>query len=89
MCYNQGNAFSGCEFFTKDASILHRENTSLLQGSIWKGMTAFALPILLGQIFQQLYNTADALIVGRYLSDAEYAAVTSTASLVFLLVAGF
>lgn len=89
MCYNQGNAFSGCEFFTKDASILHRENTSLLQGSIWKGMTAFALPILLGQIFQQLYNTADALIVGRYLSDAEYAAVTSTASLVFLLVGFF
>ena len=52
-------------------------------------MTAFALPILLGQIFQQLYNTADAWIVGRYLSDAEYAAVTSTGSLVFLLVGFF
>ena len=68
---------------------MHKENTSLLQGSIWKGITAFALPILLGQIFQQLYNTADALIVGRYLSDAEYAAVTSTGSLVFLLVGFF
>lgn len=68
---------------------MHKENTSLLQGSIWKGMTAFALPILLGQIFQQLYNTADALIVGRYLSDAEYAAVTSTGSLVFLLIGFF
>ena len=68
---------------------MHKDNTSLLQGSIWKGMTAFALPILLGQIFQQLYNTADALIVGRFLSDAEYAAVTSTGSLVFLLVGFF
>ncbi len=77
------------EFYEKGARILHRENTSLLEGSIWKGMTAFALPILLGQIFQQLYNTADAWIVGRYLSDAEYAAVTSTASLVFLLVGFF
>ena len=77
------------EYFEKGAKNLHRENTSLLEGSIWKGMTAFALPILLGQIFQQLYNTADAWIVGRYLSDAEYAAVTSTGSLVFLLVGFF
>lgn len=68
---------------------MHKQQTSLLQGSIWKGMTAFAVPILLGQIFQQLYNTADALIVGRYLSDSEYAAVTSTGSLVFLLVGFF
>ena len=68
---------------------MHKQQTSLLQGSIWKGMTAFAVPILLGQIFQQLYNTADALIFGRYLSDSEYAAVTSTGSLVFLLVGFF
>ncbi len=84
-----GKQLFGCVFFAKDANDLHKENTSLLQGSIWKGITAFALPILLGQIFQQLYNTADALIVGRYLSDAEYAAVTSTGSLVFLLVGFF
>ena len=84
-----GKRLFGCVFFAKDANDLHKENTSLLQGSIWKGITAFALPILLGQIFQQLYNTADALIVGRYLSDAEYAAVTSTGSLVFLLVGFF
>ena len=62
---------------------------SLIQGSIWKGLVIFALPILLGQIFQQLYNTADAWIVGHYLSDEEYAAVTSTGSLVFLLIGFF
>ena len=65
------------------------KNRSLTQGSIWKGLTAFAMPILLGQIFQQLYNTADAWIVGCYLSDQEYAAVTSTGSLVFLLIGFF
>lgn len=64
-------------------------NDSLLQGPIWKGLVAFAMPILLGQVFQQLYNTADAWIVGHFLSDEEYAAVTSTGSLVFLLVGFF
>ncbi len=59
------------------------------RGSIWKNLTLFAIPILLGQIFQQLYNTADAWIVGHYCNDAQYAAVTSTGSLVFLLVGFF
>ena len=40
---------------------------SLTEGSIWKSMLFFAFPILLGNIFQQLYNTADAFIVGRFL----------------------
>lgn len=62
---------------------------TLLEGSIWKGMLLFALPILLGQVFQQLYNTADAWIVGEFRSAEEYAAVTSTGSLAFLLVGFF
>ena len=66
-----------------------KQKDSLLQGPIWKGLLFFAMPILLGQIFQQLYNTADAWIVGKYLPGAPYAAVTSTGSLVFLLVGFF
>lgn len=66
-----------------------RQKDSLLQGPIWKGLIVFAMPILLGQIFQQLYNTADAWIVGKYLPGAPYAAVTSTGSLAFLLVGFF
>ncbi len=62
---------------------------TLLEGSIWKGMLLFALPILLGQVFQQLYNTADAWIVGEFRSNEEYAAVTSTGSLAFLLIGFF
>ena len=46
-------------------------------GAPWKLITAFALPTLLSQIFQQLYNTADSLIVGRFLGDEALAAVRS------------
>ena len=62
---------------------------SLTSGSIWRGMLFFALPILLGNIFQQLYNTADAFIVGRFLDKNAYAAVSSSGSLIFLLVGFF
>ena len=65
------------------------KNLSLTEGSIWKNLTLFAIPILLGQVFQQLYNTADAWIVGHFRSNSEYAAVTSTGSLVFLLIGFF
>ncbi len=66
-----------------------KQKDSLLQGPIWKGLLLFALPILLGQIFQQFYNVADAWVVGKYLPGPQYAAVTSTGSLVFLLVGFF
>lgn len=82
LCYNTGNK-------RKEDRCLKQRSDALMRGPIWKGLITFALPILLGQVFQQLYNTADAWIVGHYLSDPEYAAVTSTGSLVFLLVGFF
>ena len=66
-----------------------KQKSNLLEGPIWKGILLFAMPLLLGQIFQQLYNTADALIVGNFKSPDEYSAVTSTGSLSFLLVGFF
>ena len=62
---------------------------ALTEGVIWKKLLLFALPILLGNIFQQLYNTADALIVGRFMDKAALAAVTSSGSLIFMLVGFF
>lgn len=62
---------------------------TLTEGSIWKSMLFFAFPILLGNIFQQLYNTADAFIVGHFLEKNAYAAVSSSGSLIFLLVGFF
>lgn len=58
----------------------------LTQGSVYKGLIAFALPLLLGNVFQQLYNTADALVVGNFLEKTDLAAVTSSGNLIFMLV---
>ena len=52
-------------------------------------MTAFAIPLFLGNLFQQLYNTADSLIVGNFLGSNALAAVSSSGSLIFLLVGLF
>ena len=61
----------------------------LTEGPIWKRMTAFAFPLFLGNLFQQLYNTADSLIVGNFLGSNALAAVSSSSSLIFLLVGFF
>lgn len=65
------------------------EANALLQGSIQKGILKFAFPIFLGSLFQQLYNMADAVIVGNFAGDIALAAVTSTGSIVFLFVGFF
>lgn len=64
----------------------------MTEGNIRRKMLGFALPILAGYFFQQLYNTVDALIVGNYLNADALAAVTSTGSIIYLMVgftAGF
>ena len=63
-----------------------RTTQPMTQGAIWKRITYFALPILLGNLFQQLYNTADSLIVGNFLGKNALAAVSSTGSLIFMLI---
>ena len=62
-----------------------RSGQSMLSGPIWKGLLAFAWPIFLGQLFQQLYNTADTLIVGNFISKEALAAVSSSGNLIFML----
>ncbi len=58
----------------------------MTSGSIWKRMFFFALPLLLGNLFQQLYNTVDSLIVGNFLGSSALAAVSSSGSLIFMLI---
>ena len=62
-----------------------KKGTNLLEGSIWKGIVSFAIPLFLGNLFQQLYNTADSLIVGNFLGSDALAAVSSSGSLIFLM----
>lgn len=61
----------------------------MTRGSPPKLILRFALPVFLSQVFQQLYNTADSLIVGRFLGDAALAAVSSSGNLIFLMISFF
>lgn len=66
-----------------------KSKTLLTEGVIWKKIVGFAIPLFLGNLFQQLYNTADSLIVGNFLGSDALAAVSSSGSLIFLLVGFF
>lgn len=70
-------------------SLISRGTKDMTQGGIYSNMIYFALPILLSQVFQQLYNTADSLIVGHFLGTDALAAVSSSGTLIFLLVSFF
>ena len=63
--------------------------TLMTDGPIWQRIVRFAIPIFWGQLFQQLYNTADSLIVGNFLGSNALAAVTSSGNLIFLKVGLF
>ena len=68
---------------------MHSDRHTLTEGSIWKAMLLFALPVFLGNIFQQLYNAFDAWCVGNYIGDDALAAVSSSGSLIFMMVSFF
>ena len=62
---------------------------SITEGVIWKNLLAFFFPILLGPFFQQLYNTADAVIVGKFVGKEALAAVGGATGTLVNLVVGF
>ena len=62
---------------------------SITEGVIWRNLLAFFFPILLGTFFQQLYNTADAIIVGKFVGKAALAAVGGATGNLINLVVGF
>ena len=66
-----------------------RSSNVMTSGSIPKQMIAFAVPLFLGNLFQQLYNVADSLIVGNVLGSDALAAVASSGSLIFLMTGFF
>lgn len=66
-----------------------KSSVLLTEGAIWRKMIAFAIPIFLGNLFQQLYNTADSLIVGNFEGSEALAAVSSSGNLIFLMVGFF
>lgn len=63
--------------------------TLMTEGSIGNRIVTFAFPLFWGNLFQQLYNAADSLIVGNFIGNAALAAVSSSSSLIFLMVGFF
>lgn len=61
----------------------------MTEGAPWKRIAEFAIPMLIGNIAQQLYNTADSIVVGQYVGDNALAAVGSAAPILNLLLALF
>lgn len=61
----------------------------IIEGVIWKQLLLFFFPILFGTFFQQLYNTTDAVIVGRFVGKEALAAVGGPASTIINLLVGF
>jgi putative MATE family efflux protein len=59
----------------------------MTQGSTTKHILLFALPTLIGNIFQQIYNLADSIIVGNYVGSDAFAAIGATSSITFLFFA--
>ena len=62
---------------------------SITEGVIWRQLLLFFFPILLGTFFQQLYNTVDAMIVGKFVGKEALAAVGSATSNLINLIIGF
>ena len=58
----------------------------MTEGSIWKSILLFSVPLILGNLLQQLYNTADSIIVGNFLGSNALAAVGSSGSPIYLLI---
>lgn len=66
-----------------------RQDVDMTQGNITLHIISFAFPLLLGNIFQQLYNTVDTWVVGNYASNDAYSAVGNVGPIVNMLIGFF
>lgn len=61
----------------------------MTEGTIWKKIVAFTIPMVIGNVAQQLYNTVDSIVVGKYVGDNALAAVGSAGPIVNLILVLF
>ena len=64
-------------------------DTDMTQGSIVRHLIAFALPLLVGNIFQQFYNTVDSWVVGNFVSKEAFSAVGTVGPIINMLIGMF
>ena len=68
---------------------VQRHSMDMTEGSITRQLVTFAVPLLIGNLFQQLYNTVDTWVVGNFVSDNAFAAVGSMGPIVNMFVGFF
>ena len=61
----------------------------MTEGNITRHIISFALPLLIGNVFQQLYNTVDTWVVGNYVSNEAFSAVGSVGPIINMLIGFF
>lgn len=66
-----------------------RRDVNMTEGNITRHIITFAIPLLIGNLFQQLYNTVDTWVVGNYVSNAAFSAVGSVAPIINTLIGFF
>lgn len=76
-------------FYNEDYEVIIMEKGLMTEGNIWKQLILFSIPLLLGNLFQQLYNAVDSVIVGQFVSSQALAAVGSSFPLINLLISFF
>ena len=74
----------------KESRVRRRRNdVNMTEGSIIRHLVVFAAPLLLGNIFQQLYNTVDTWVVGKYVSNEAFSAVGTVGPIINMLIGFF
>ena len=66
-----------------------KKNMMMTEGNIWIQILTFSVPLLIGNLFQQLYNTVDSIVVGNFVGKEALAAVGSSSSLINLIIGMF
>ena len=70
-------------------SFRQRKDVDMTEGNITRHIISFALPLLIGNVFQQLYNTVDTWVVGNYVSNEAFSAVGSVGPIINMLIGFF
>ena len=73
--------------YEKSKSVKLKSISTMTEGTIWRQILLFSIPLILGNLLQQMYNTVDSIIVGNFVGSNALAAVGSSTSLICLLIA--
>lgn len=80
---------TGSKIISHLLSGLRKKDVDMTEGNISRHIISFALPLLIGNVFQQFYNTVDTWVVGNYVSNEAFSAVGTVGSIINMLIGFF